>query len=333
MSMLHPGHIDPVTKSKIITPTERVATMGSCFAQHLAKHIGKSGLNYFVSEQAPLGMGIEEAKLKNYGVFSARYGNVYTVKQAVQLFDRAFGYFKPKKNPWQRQDGKWVDPFRPQIDPNGFASIHDVNLAEEEHLEQVRNVFTQSQWLIFTLGLTEAWQSKIDGSIYPIAPGVSGGNYDPSEHHFVNFSLSEVWQDLDQFIQKIMSINNDIKILLTVSPVPLMATAENRHVLVSTVLSKSILRVAADQAERKYPNVIYFPSYEIIISPAAGGRYYEDDLRRVTTAGVSHVMRIFSKHFIANPKIDNRIFSKYLYDYLDDIICDEEAIDKYIRCS
>ncbi|SFJ12362.1 GSCFA family protein [Nitrosomonas sp. Nm34] len=79
--------------------------------------------------------------------------------------------------------------------------------------------------------------------------------------------------DLKEFIQKAKSVNKDINILITVLPVPLITTYENRHVLTSTIASKSTLRVAADEAERLFDNVIYFPSYEIVTSPANGGRY------------------------------------------------------------
>lgn len=89
------GAVDPVVKSLPINNYEKISTMGSCFAQHLAKNIAKAGFNYFVSENAPLGLESSEALKRNYGVFSARYGNIYTVKQAVQLFDRAFGLINP----------------------------------------------------------------------------------------------------------------------------------------------------------------------------------------------------------------------------------------------
>lgn len=333
MSAPAPGHIDPVTVSKIISPVDKVATMGSCFAQHLAKHISKSGLDYFVAEKAPAGMDEKEALDKNYGVFSARYGNIYTVRQAVQMYDRAFGNFRPVENAWERPDGRWVDAFRPQIESNGFESPEEVERAAEEHLAHVREVFTKCKWLVFTLGLTEGWISKIDGAVYPLAPGVKGGSYDPARHAFINFSLAEVWDDLDVFIKKIQSVNPDAKILLTVSPVSLMATCERRHVLVSTICSKSILRVAADQAERKYSQVIYFPSYEIITSPAASGRYYEDDLRQVTELGVSHVMRLFSKHFIEESRARAPLPEIELDSDSADIVCDEEVIQDAIRDS
>jgi len=328
-----PGHIDPVTRAKIISPQEKVATMGSCFAQHLAKHINKSGLDYFIAEQAPTGMDEREAAENNYGVFSARYGNIYTVRQAVQLFDRAFGLFRPQDKAWLRRDGRWVDPFRPQIEPTGFDSPEDVIAEATAHLAHVRDVFTNCQWLVFTLGLTEGWRSRSDGATYPLAPGVSGGTYDPSKHEFINFSLNEVWHDLEGFIEKILSVNPKVQILLTVSPVSLMATYESRHVLSSTVCSKSILRAAADQAERKFPQAIYFPSYEIITSPAAGGRYYEDDLRQVTELGVSHVMRVFSKHFIEEKTPSAQSVPLSPANYGEDIVCDEEAIQEAIRDS
>jgi hypothetical protein len=99
-----PGQVDPVVNSRTITPEQKVATMGSCFAQHLAKHIQSSGLNYYVAENAPQGMDAGEAKGRNYGVFSARYGNIYTVRQATQLFDRAFGAF-PLDGVWEKDGG------------------------------------------------------------------------------------------------------------------------------------------------------------------------------------------------------------------------------------
>src|SRR5262245_53452309 len=192
MSSPAPGHIDPITVSEIISPHDKVATMGSCFAQHLSRHISKSGLDYFVPEHAPAEMSENEAKRRNYSVFSARYGNIYSVRQAVQLFDRAFGKFSSKEDAWMRSDGRWVDAFRPRVEPDGFSTPEEVRQSAAEHLTYVREVFTKCKWLVFTLGLTEAWQSTTDGAVYPFAPGVSGGSYDPSKHEFVNFSSTEI---------------------------------------------------------------------------------------------------------------------------------------------
>src|SRR4051794_4312496 len=116
-----PGHIDPVSRSHIIAPGEKVATMGSCFAQHLARFIAKSGLSYFVPEAAPDGMTDQVAAARQFGLFSARYGNVYTVRQALQLFDRAFDTFQPAEDVWERAGG-YVDAFRPAVEPEPWPT-------------------------------------------------------------------------------------------------------------------------------------------------------------------------------------------------------------------
>jgi hypothetical protein len=296
-----PGQLDPVVTSPRIAPADRVVTMGSCFAQHLARNLPTLGLNHYLFEQPPAGMSAEESQRRNYGVFSARYGNLYTMRQALQLFDRAFGQFQPRDDVWKTTDG-FVDAFRPQIEPVPFATPDEVKAAAAAHLARVRLMFESADWLIFTLGLTEAWRSRDDGAVYPVAPGVAGGDFDAGVYEFVNLGVNEVRQDLDAFVERIRKVNAGCRIILTVSPVPLIATYENRHVLVSTVYSKSVLRVAAAEAEQAHPHVAYFPSFEIITSPAAGNTYFADDLRSVTEIGVRHVMRVFRKHFVQAEK-------------------------------
>jgi len=333
MSEPHPGHIDPITKSLIINKNDKISTMGSCFAQHLSKKLASAGFNYFIPENNTDDISSKENILRNYGVYSARYGNIYTVRQAIQLFDRAFDNSLFKDHVWTK-DNKFVDAFRPQIEPDCFESIEKVIEDRKVHLQYVKQIFLESDWLIFTLGLTEGWQNNYDGAIFPVAPGVFGGFFDSSEHSFINFSCSEVVSDLKIFIKKIIEVNPNIKILLTVSPVLLIATYENRHVLVSTVASKSILRVAADEIERIFSNVIYFPSYEIITSSA--NNYFENDLRKVSDLGVNHVMRMFSKHFMYSEKTNINENPNFLLNNntsKENIVCDEELILKAIEVS
>ena len=325
-----PGHIDPVTKFVSINPQDKIATMGSCFAQHLSRHILSSGFNYFVSETSPEGLSPEDSAKKNYGVFSARYGNVYTVRQALQLFDRAFGSFKPVDAVWKK-GSKFVDAFRPQIEVDGFNSAEEVAAETLRHLDSVKKMFLEADWLVLTLGLTEGWRSRVDGAMYPIAPGVAGGEFNPDNYEFVNFTASEVRDDLYALTEKLLAVNSKLKILLTVSPVPLIATYEDRHVLVSTTYSKSALRVAADEAERRFRNIIYFPSYEIITSPASGGRYYKDDLREVTELGVKHVMRIFGNKFLNNQVVTGDIKIENNLVDTSPVVCDEETIEAALR--
>lgn len=332
MTWVHPVQIDPMTAPPFqITSVDRVATMGSCFAQHISRHLQQSGFNYLVTEQAPEGSGRDEARRLNYGVFSARYGNVYTVRQALQLVERAYGSSSAEEG-WN-SGGRVVDPYRPQIEPDGFASTAEMLKSRETHLGAVREMLEQATVLVFTLGLTEAWRSRETGAVFPTAPGVAGGAYDPNAFEPVNFTVQEVIGDLRSLVIKLREINPALKIILTVSPVPLKATFESRHVLQSTVYSKSVLRVAAQDAADTFDDVCYFPSFEIITGPAGAGRYYAADLREVRDIGVAHVMRVFERHFIRSEKADSVTQPMGSMSSDAEIVCDEDVIEAALQGS
>lgn len=290
--------VDPVIRGKFrIGRENQIATAGSCFAQHIARHLEQNGLNYFVTEVAhPLVAHL--AGEYNYGVFTARYGNIYTSRQLIQMLKRAYGLFEPADRAWPSEAGRVIDPYRPRIQPNGFASLDELVEDRRQHFAAIRRAIEQLDVLVFTLGLTETWCHRADGAAYPLCPGVAGGRFDPSDHVFVNLSVSEVTSDLEETVAFVLERNPKARFILTVSPVPLVATMEDRSVLVSTTYSKSVLRVAAEEVAARHQQVAYFPAYEIITGNYTGGRYFADGLRDVTEEGVSHVMRLFVQHYV-----------------------------------
>ena len=70
----------PVPAERRLTRQTRIATAGSCFAQHIADRLQASGYHYLVTEEAPDGVPPETARQRGYRLFSARYGNVYTAR-------------------------------------------------------------------------------------------------------------------------------------------------------------------------------------------------------------------------------------------------------------
>jgi len=293
-----PGDIDPVVKFGVsIDPTTKVATAGSCFAQHIARHLRESGFNYYVVEAGHPVLPETVRLANNYGLFSARYGNIYTARQLVQLFERAYGLFEPVEDCWKEADDVFVDPFRPTAQPGGFISELEMRLDRDQHLACVRKMFETLDVFIFTLGLTECWVSGADGAVFPICPGVEGGEFDEERHLFVNETVDDVVNEMSAFLMHLARVNPRARVILTVSPVPLAATGRrDEHVLSATTYSKSVLRVAAEILVSRFQHVEYFPSYEIITGAFSRGAYYADDLRNVLENGVSHVMKLFMKH-------------------------------------
>lgn len=333
--------VDPVVRAKFkFRQSDRVATAGSCFAQNIGRYLGELGFCHFVTETAHPMVPDPVAAAFGYGFYPARFGNIYTSTQLLQLLKRAYGSFVPAEDIWPRGDGRFIDPFRPRIQPDGFASAEEYAADRRQHFAAVRKMVEEMDVFIFTLGLTEGWVSSEDGAAFPLCPGVAGGEFDAHRHRFVNLRVSEIVAEMREAFNFIRSRNASVRFIVTVSPVPLVATAEDRSVLVSTTYSKSALRVVCEELAAEYDDVDYFPAYEIVSGNYARGYFFAEDLRSVTQEGVFRVMRLFFEHYTnllddAAPTfpIDDEADRKTaIRDQLTamenaaSILCDEEAL-------
>jgi hypothetical protein len=289
---------DYYTKKYEISRGDRIATAGSCFAQHISRHMAQRGYSVLDVERAPKSLPKGDWSRFGYGLYSARYGNVYTVRQLLQLVQEAAGLVNCPEPVWERA-GRFYDSSRPAIEPIGLDTREEVLSHRKFHLAKVRELLTQCDVFVFTLGLTETWLSNESGWAFPTAPGTVAGEWDESRYRFHNFTFGEILSDFHSAREIIGSIRNgrELRFLLTVSPVPLTASYERQHVLLSTTYSKSVLRAVAGQLAQENDLVDYFPSYEIISSTWNRGVYYDGNCRTVTASGVASVMNtFFSQH-------------------------------------
>jgi len=170
-----------------ITPTTRVATAGSCFAQHIGNYLGLAGCNVLQAEPAPRGMSDQVASHFGYGTYSARYGNIYSPRQLRQLLEDVIADHADPELVWAKDDG-FVDAMRPAIEPHGLRTIAEVLLHRRAHLARVRQMLPRTDVFIFTLGLTECWLDRETSRAFPTCPGVVAGTFDPDKHAFHNFT-------------------------------------------------------------------------------------------------------------------------------------------------
>lgn len=331
---VRPDQVDPVVSTRFkIRPETKVATAGSCFALNISRRLLARGYNFLQAEPGPEGPREAVEGVGGMGLFSARFGYVYTARQLRQLMDRAYGRFVPDDTAWTLPEtGRFVDPFRPRVEPDGFASVADVEQARALHLAAVRRMFETLDVMVFTLGMTEAWRARSDGAVFSVAPGVAGGQMDFERYEFVNFTVAEVDADLQAFIEALRQVNPRARVILTVSPVPILATYADRHVMVSSTYTKSVLRVAADQIVQRHDFCDYFPGYELVNSSFHRGSYIAEDLRSVTSEGIDHVMRLFFAHYAGDGEtvaLDAEMLAEARKNLR--VVCDEELLDAAMR--
>ncbi|WP_323036654.1 GSCFA domain-containing protein [Pararhodobacter sp.] len=288
----HPQDVPDWYEKRFSLEGARIATAGSCFAQQLGRNLRESGFRYLDVEPAPEGLPVALHRDYGYALYSARYGNVYTTRQLIQLIQRALGQFTPTETHWEK-DGGVVDPFRPTIEPEPYGSVAELQVLQRDHLEHVVEMFHEQDVFVFTMGMTEAWLSRHDGAAFPLCPGTAGGVYDDTKYRFHNLNSVEVRADMEASIAALRAINPKLKILLTVSPVAIMATATDQQVAVANAYSKSLLRTVAGELYDAHDFIDYFPSYEMITAPFMKGYFLAPTQREVAPAGVAFVMAQF----------------------------------------
>ncbi|MDZ4095330.1 MAG: GSCFA domain-containing protein [Paracoccaceae bacterium] len=276
-----------------IAKTDKIITAGSCFAQHISRAMQGSGYAWMDYEPAPNYLLHDQRQLLNYGVYSFRTSNIYTVRALRQWIDWALrGEAAIAEKSWP-DNGRFLDPFRPAIERGGFESEAELIASRETTLRAIKAAITDASVFVFTLGLTESWRNRKTGETYAMCPGTIGGRFDASLHEFVNSDYAEILADAEWVLASLRRVNPQLRVLLTVSPVPLTATASGDHVLPATIYSKSVLRAVAGKLAGSHAHVDYFPSYEIVSAFPYRGAFFEANQRSVAHTGVAHVMRQF----------------------------------------
>ncbi len=299
------------------------ATAGSCFAQHISHWLVHHDYRWIDAEPADEAMSHDARKAGHYGVFSFRTGNIYTAVLLKQWIFWALGITEMPDEMFEH-DGVYYDPFRPSIPVQGYASKEALLIAREKTLSSIRTGLAGTDVFIFTLGLTEAWYHQQRGYVYPHCPGTLKGVFDPEQHGFVNYDYVCIKKDLRDALDAIKTINPHCRFILTVSPVPLTATASDEHVLTATLYSKSVLRAVAGDLAYQCEDVDYFPSYELISAYPIKARFYEKNLRSVTAEGVDFVMQHFGRALV-DYRADDLTESLAVAD----LLCEELMLQRY----
>lgn len=276
-----------------IEPQHKVATYGSCFAQHIGRSLRDRNYSWLITEKAPNGISDEDSAAAGYGIFSSRTANIYTASLLKQWISWADETINPPLEVWE-QNGRFFDPFRPAIEHGGFESAEELRKLRRNTISCFRKSIAEADFFVFTMGLTESW-FNVAGYEYPICPGTVAGVFSPENHRFMNQDYDFISNAMRSSMEAAKKINPKLRFILTVSPVPLTATASDNHVLVATIESKSVLRAVAGKLSSERDDTDYFPSYEIINSAPFGGVFFEPNKRSVGVAGVQFVMDSFFK--------------------------------------
>jgi hypothetical protein len=240
---------------------DTVVTLGSCFAQELREVLE---LADFDSSNLWVPSGLN---------------NTYALLDFVSW--AATGQTTPLAYRYERSQNGQLGEWTPQFEQAAYQEL-----------------FRSAGALVFTLGLAEVWVDSSTGLVF--WRGVPEEIFDRERHEFRVSTIAENEENLRRLIDVVRSVNGDAPIVLTLSPVPLLATFRDISCLTADCVSKSILRVALDNVLADRPeNVYYWPSFELVrwAGSAFDWRAFGQDARHPHRYLVQSIVEAFVDSF------------------------------------
>ncbi|MFL0799160.1 MAG: GSCFA domain-containing protein [Agarilytica sp.] len=297
----HPKHpnnkfdmLPYVNRHKIMNHNTPIGSAGSCFAFEIAEFLQAEGFNYVVEERADNpanGVFVDGYKAGDkYAKFSANYGLLFNTPSLKQLAEKAFGHRQFTRYCCVNDNNVYTDPYRENV----YFSSKAAYLEDyENHIAAVRGSLLKSKVFVFTAGLNECWQLH-DGSV--ISRNPRDGFYHLLSHRVL--TVEENVANIKDFVNMVRVENPDFKLVISLSPVPLLATGRGNthHIIEANTHSKAVLRVAIEQVVSEMEGVYYLPSYELVTECAQDA--WKDDHRHVKREVVQRVISMFKEMFV-----------------------------------
>jgi len=141
--------------------------------------------------------------------------------------------------------------------------------------------------IFITLGTTVCYKLAEDGTTVANCHKQPGRLFDVRR-----LTLGETAKALAETVETIRSVNEAGRIVFTVSPLRYLGGGVRENTLI-----KSTLHLAIEEVKAMYPDVIYFPVYEIMMDDLRDYRFYAEDMKHPTPQAVRYIYEIFRKSF------------------------------------
>jgi hypothetical protein len=228
LSTLIREHVVPghVPAAPLLDESRTVVTLGSCFARELRMFLSASGV-----------------KAERFWIPSG-LNNTFAI---LDFFS------------WCVSGQETGRGYRYARGADGTISDWTAPAERQAYLD----AFSRAGAFVFTIGLAEVWQDRESGAVF--WRGVPKEIFDAGRHVFRLTTVEENARNLQEIVTLIRQMNAEAPIVLTLSPVPLLATFREISCLTADCVSKSVLRVAIDQVmTERIQGLYYWPSFEIV---------------------------------------------------------------------
>ncbi|MDL1913659.1 MAG: hypothetical protein FDW93_03935 [Bergeyella sp.] len=264
MKLTTPVDISP--SEILVGPEDRIFSIGSCFAQELARILSLGELQVLSNPYGTLfsPCAIERAlrRIRNADLYTEKdliiYENYYISLDHHSSFDS----------------------------PYLANTLENINAK----IENSHSFLRGTQWVIITLGTSWIYE------FLPQGRGVSNCRKIPQRFFSRRLlGAEEIYLALENSILHIQAIcPENVQLLFTVSPV-----RHSKEGMIENQRSKSLLISVLHEVIEPLQYCHYIPVYEIMMDELRGYRFYKEDMIHPSTQSISYIFEKFSKAYFS----------------------------------
>src|SRR6185437_8199300 len=227
-----------------IDHSTKIVSVGSCFAD-------------------VIGGKLEDSKFK---VVKNPFGIIYNPVSILKTFQLILNKESLSDDSYLEHDGIW---YNYHLHSQVNASTKEELVTTIKDITEGAHEFTsKAQLVIITLGTSFVYRRITYNDIVANCHKVPAAQFKKGL-----LSLDAIKESLNQLIELLRTVNSNVNILFTVSPV--------RHIKDTVLLnnvSKSLLRVGIHEVCEKHTNTHYFPAFELMMDDLRDYRFYKEDM-------------------------------------------------------
>lgn len=256
--------IIPVSQQPVITLQQQILAVGSCFADCTGHRL----------------------IAHKFRTLSNPFGTVFNPFSVGQLLRHSLGQRPLEPNTYLSREGVFYNEL---LHSDFFAPD------QRELTQQIQTAFTkvrqwlyQSSWLLVTFGTSFIYRRKSTGNIVTNCHQLPTSLFERSL-----LSVEEIVTDFTALWKELRTVNPNLHMILTVSPV--------RHLrdnLAMNSVSKSVLRLACHRLQQELEGIGYFPAYEALMDDLRDYRFYKADLVHPSKVAESYIWDLFCQSYL-----------------------------------
>ena len=220
-----------------------VLALGSCFAEVMGKQLSAHKLPVRINP----------------------FGTIFNPLSIGKLLEASLSNQLPEGG-WVERDGWW----RHYDFHSRFTAPHreEVEAQISQALLNTHQFLHRTDVLLLTFGTAWVYQLKATGAVVANCHKVPAAHF---EHHLL--SINQIAEAFESAYRALKASRPTAQVILTVSPV-----RHTRDTLPLNQVSKATLRLACHHLTERWPDVHYFPSYELMIDDLRDYRFYQPDM-------------------------------------------------------